>query len=34
LRDFGIGVVESGVYGDPQGHKRDYHPDWWKRRAR
>ncbi|TMJ04486.1 MAG: DUF1127 domain-containing protein [Alphaproteobacteria bacterium] len=33
LRDLGITDVESVVYGAPEGHKRRYDPDWWKRRA-
>ena len=32
LRDLGISDVESVVYGAPEGHKRHYDPDWWKRR--
>ena len=31
LRDLGITDVESVVYGAPEGHKRNYDPDWWKR---
>jgi len=31
LRDLGITYVESAVYGDPQGRKRGYQPDWWRR---
>ena len=34
LHDLGISDVESVVYGDPEGHKRHYDRDWWKRRAR
>ena len=32
LRDLGITDVESVVYGAPEGHKRNYDPDWWRRR--
>jgi uncharacterized protein YjiS (DUF1127 family) len=32
LRDLGITDVESVVYGAPEGHKRNYDPDWWKNR--
>jgi len=32
LRDLGITDIESVVYGDPEGHKRHYDPDWWRRR--
>ena len=32
LRDLGITDVESVVYGSPEGHKRNYDPDWWRRR--
>jgi uncharacterized protein YjiS (DUF1127 family) len=32
LRDLGITDVESVVYGAPEGHKRHYEPDWWKRK--
>ena len=31
LRDLGITDVESVVYGAPEGHKRRYDPEWWKR---
>jgi uncharacterized protein YjiS (DUF1127 family) len=34
LRDLGIIDVESVVYGAPEGHKRRYDPDWWKRAHR
>src|SRR2546423_2119010 len=34
LRDLGITDIESVVYGAPEGHKRNYDPDWWRRRAR
>lgn len=34
LRDVGITDVESVVYGAPEGHKRNYDPDWWKRPKR
>ena len=34
LRDLGISDVESVVYGDPEGHKRHYDPDWWRGRPR
>ena len=34
LRDLGISDVESVVYGAPEGRKRRYDPDWWKRRSR
>ena len=32
LRDLGISDVESVVYGAPEGHKRHYDPDWWRKR--
>ena len=32
LRDLGISDVESVVYGDTEGHKRRYDPDWWRER--
>ena len=32
LRDLGIADVECVVYGDPEGHKRGYDPDWWRKR--
>ncbi len=31
LRDLGISDIELVVYGAPEGHKRRYDPDWWKR---
>jgi uncharacterized protein YjiS (DUF1127 family) len=31
LRDLGITDIDSVVYGAPEGHKRHYDPDWWKR---
>jgi len=34
LRDLGISDIESAVYGAPEGRKRRYDPDWWKRRPR
>lgn len=34
LRDLGITDIESTVYGAPEGHKRRYDPDWWRKRAR
>ena len=34
LRDLGISDVESVVYGDPEGHKRHYDPDWWRQTRR
>jgi uncharacterized protein YjiS (DUF1127 family) len=34
LRDLGIADIESVVYGAPEGHKRNYDPDWWKRAHR
>ena len=34
LRDLGITDVESVVYGAPEGHKRHYDPDWWRRPKR
>jgi len=34
LRDLGITDIESVVYGAPEGRKRRYDPDWWRRRAR
>ncbi len=34
LRDLGITDIESVVYGAPEGHKRNYDPDWWRRPAR
>lgn len=34
LRDLGINDIESVVYGAPEGHKRNYDPDWWRRPAR
>ena len=33
LRDLGIADIESVVYGAPEGHKRNYDPDWWRKRA-
>jgi uncharacterized protein YjiS (DUF1127 family) len=32
LRDLGITDIESVVYGAPEGHKRHYDPDWWRKR--
>jgi uncharacterized protein YjiS (DUF1127 family) len=32
LRDLGITDIESAVYGASEGHKRNYDPDWWRRR--
>ena len=32
LRDLGISDIESVVYGNPEGHKRHYDPDWWRKR--
>ena len=34
LRDLGITDIESVVYGAPEGHKRRYDPDWWRRPVR
>src|SRR5437016_4355199 len=34
LRDLGITDIESVVYGAPEGHKRNYDPDWWRRPTR
>lgn len=34
LRDLGITDIESTVYGAPEGRKRRYDPDWWKKRGR
>ena len=34
LRDLGITDVELVVYGAPEGRKRRYDPDWWKKRGR
>ena len=34
LRDLGITDIESTVYGAPEGRKRRYDPDWWRRRVR
>ena len=34
LRDLGITDIKSVVYGAPEGHKRNYDPDWWKRKVR
>ena len=34
LRDLGIVDIESTVYGEPEGQKRTYDPDWWRRPAR
>ena len=31
LRDLGINDIESVVYGAPEGHKRNYDPDWWRK---
>jgi uncharacterized protein YjiS (DUF1127 family) len=31
LRDLGISDIESVVYGAPEGHKRNYDPDWWRK---
>ena len=31
LRDLGITDIESVVYGAPEGHKRNYDPDWWRK---
>ena len=34
LRDLGITDVESVVYGAPEGHKRHYDADWWRKQHR
>ena len=34
LRDLGITDIESAVYGAPEGRKRRYDPDWWRKRGR
>jgi uncharacterized protein YjiS (DUF1127 family) len=34
LRDLGITDVESAVYGAPEGRKRRYDPDWWRKGRR
>jgi uncharacterized protein YjiS (DUF1127 family) len=34
LRDLGIADIESTVYGAPEGRKRRYDPDWWRKRVR
>ena len=34
LRDLGITDIESAVYGAPEGRKRRYDPDWWRKGAR
>ncbi len=34
LRDLGITDIESVVYGAPEGRKRRYDPDWWRRPTR
>ena len=34
LRDLGITDIESVVYGAPEGRKRRYDPDWWRKRGR
>lgn len=34
LRDLGITDIESVVYGAPDGRKRTYDPDWWRKRGR
>ena len=34
LRDLGITDIESAVYGAPEGRKRRYDPDWWRKRPR
>ena len=34
LRDLGITDIESVVYGAPEGRKRRYDPDWWRRPVR
>lgn len=34
LRDLGITDIESVVYGAPEGHKRNYDPDWWRKAKR
>ncbi len=31
LRDLGITDIESVVYGAPEGRKRHYDPDWWRK---
>jgi uncharacterized protein YjiS (DUF1127 family) len=31
LRDLGINDIESHVYGAPDGRKRAYDPDWWRK---
>lgn len=31
LRDLGISDIESVVYGAPEGHMRNYDPDWWRK---
>ena len=32
LRDLGITDIESTVYGAPEGRKRRYDPNWWRRK--
>jgi len=34
LRDLGISDIDSTVHGAPEGHKRRYDPDWWRKRGR
>jgi uncharacterized protein YjiS (DUF1127 family) len=31
LRDLGINDIESQVYGAPDGRRRGYDPDWWRK---
>ena len=31
LRDLGINDIESQVYGAPDGRRRAYDPDWWRK---
>ena len=32
LRDLGINDIESQVYGAPDGRRRAYDPDWWRKK--
>jgi len=32
LRDLGIVDIESQVYGDPDGRRRGYDRNWWRRK--
>jgi uncharacterized protein YjiS (DUF1127 family) len=32
LRDLGIADVDSQVYGAPEGRRRPYDPDWWRKK--